>query len=215
MLTCISGPERPWLLPQPHCRAMPTEQSVHPTFADITPESSVYIPTSGLDVALIESPNVSVNSSWAVNLDRPFSISRYLGNHERHETILLSLSTASHRPLPSIIPHTLDTLRTSDEPGSAEEQSNPLRLESMQEKTGFTPNDGPLYRYLTDVQPHELLSLALKGKGYPTVQEQAPFSHQETRKTDSSISLSATMGGREQPEEDEETALAAEVARRS
>jgi hypothetical protein len=210
MLTCISEPERPWLPRSHHFTATSREpQSLHRTFADITPESSFHIPTSGLDVALFESPDVSVNSSWASNLDQPFSISRYLGNHERHEIILLSLSATPHRAVSSI-PHALDTSRASDEPGSAEEQSNPLRLGSMQKETGSTPNDGPLYRYLTNVQPHELLSLALEGKGRPTAQEQA----RDTRKTDSSISLSATLNDGEQPEEDEETALAAEVASR-
>jgi hypothetical protein len=212
MLTCISDPERPWLPQSHHSRATSREpQSLHRTFADITPESSFHIPTSGLDIALFESPDVSVNSSWASNLDQPFSISRYLGNHERHEIILLSLSPAPHRAV-SFIPLALDTSRASDEPGSGEEQSNPLRLGSMPKETGSTPNDGPLYRFLTDVQPHELLSLALEGKGHPTAEEQARSSHQDTRNTDSSISLSATLGGGKRLEEDEETALVPDLA---
>ncbi|KAH6651357.1 hypothetical protein F5144DRAFT_589591 [Chaetomium tenue] len=200
-------PERPWLA-QLHSRGSREPQSLHQSFADITPESSVYIPTASLGVAIFESPNVSVNSSWESNLDKPFSIRRYLGNHERHEMILLSLSVASQRPV-SPIPDALNTSLPSDKPRGAGEQSNALGLEKG---TGPTPNEDPLHRYITDVQPHELLSLALEQKGHPPTQAQS--TQQDTQKTESSISLSATLDAGERLEPDDDAALAAEVARR-
>lgn len=212
-LTCISEPERPWLA-QSYPRSISREpQSLHQTFADITPESSVYIPTASLDVAIFESPNVSVNSSWESDLDRPFSIRRYLGNHDRHEIILLSLSVALQRPV-SFIPDALNTSPPSNEPRITEEQSGPLGLEFGRKGTGPTANDGPLYRYITDAQPHELLSLALEQTGHSLTQTQAQCPQQDTQKTESSISLSSTLDGGERVEQDNDTALAAEVARR-
>ncbi|KAH6853147.1 hypothetical protein B0I37DRAFT_1049 [Chaetomium sp. MPI-CAGE-AT-0009] len=184
-------------------------QPLHYAFADITPESSVYTPTSSLGVPLLESPNVSVNSSWASDLGRPFSIGRYMSNHERHETILLSLSTAPRRTMSSI-PDVSTILPPSKELGGADERSGPSGLEFPERET---PHNDQLYRYLTDFQRHELLSVGFERKSHQPSETKAPCSHQDSHKTASSISLSASLDGGEQLAQDDDAAFTAEVAR--
>ncbi|KAK3299773.1 uncharacterized protein B0H64DRAFT_351109 [Chaetomium fimeti] len=211
MLTPISDSEQPWLAQfQSRPILKEPEPSFHRTFADITPESSVYIPASSVGVPLIESPNVSVNSSWASNLDRPFSIGRYVSNHERHETILLSLSAAPRRPIPPI-PDVSNTLPPSNKPGT-EERLGPFEIESAEKGI---PNDSSLHRYLTDIQPHELLSVALEQKSHHPSERKAQRPHQDSQKTDASISLSATLSGGEQLEQVDVIPSPTEVMRRS
>ncbi|AEO59534.1 hypothetical protein MYCTH_2034916, partial [Thermothelomyces thermophilus ATCC 42464] len=71
---------------------LPNPRSPGHAFTSITPEDSL----DGAAIALDNdsppaSPDVSTNSSWASNTDRPFAVGRYVHSHERHEALLLAI----------------------------------------------------------------------------------------------------------------------------
>ncbi|KAK4032418.1 hypothetical protein C8A01DRAFT_50787 [Parachaetomium inaequale] len=190
-------------------RSPKSPRSPSHAFADITPEDSLYGPTSDLSDTPAVSPNVSNNSSWASNPDQPFSVGRYIRNHERHEVVLLALS-AGHQFLKQCRPQALHTLPPSN--GLEDDDEG---FGASEDDEGFEPlpKDDPIHRYVTDVQPHEQLALALERPD----QKESPPQHTDSttpgHKTSSSISLSAGQVVEEEEEEDD-MALIAGVARK-
>lgn len=152
----------------------------HPSFhySNITPEGSVLGLTYGLtDFSPAASPNVSSNSSWASDANRPCSIYRYAHNHERHEELAFSLSAvpeAGH-------PWTVGTAATDDRHPCARPR----------DAVAGSPvhSDAPLHRYMAVVQAHEFLAFALESSSQDQPTQQPHLTPQKLIKEPPSTRL--------------------------
>jgi hypothetical protein len=120
---------------------------------------------------------------------------------------LLALSAGHQCPEPS--PST--ALHVLAPPIDLEEEDEGFGASEDDEESGSLPKDGPIQRYVTDVQPHEQLALALERPDQKGSQSQNTDSTQSGHKTSSSISLSA---GQDVEEENDDVALVAEIVRK-
>ncbi|KAG7293662.1 hypothetical protein NEMBOFW57_003717 [Staphylotrichum longicolle] len=132
-------------------------------YSDITPEGSVLGLTYGLaDPSPAASPNVSSNSSWAADANRPCSIYRYAHNHERHEELAISLSAAPEPGHPWTVG-----------PATADNRHSFARAPDA--KAGcLSHSDAPMHRYMNVIQAHEFLAFALESSSQAQPPPQQP-----------------------------------------
>lgn len=113
--------------------------------------------TYGLtDPSPAASPNVSSNSSWAADANRPCSIYRYAHNHERHEELAISLSAAPEAGCPWTV-----------EPATADDRHSFARAPDARAGC-LAHSDAPMHRYMNVVQAHEFLAFALESSSSQT-----------------------------------------------
>ncbi|KAL2150952.1 hypothetical protein VTH82DRAFT_6050 [Thermothelomyces myriococcoides] len=135
-------------------------------FANITPEDSLDGASIALDNTPVPtSPNVSLCSGWSSNTpDQPFALRQYIRNHERHEALLLALSSISEVPRPSAS-STLSTLPYSNCSRGTRERHEAVsspRGDEMGHNGSDEPSaTSPLRRYLSEAQTYEQVALGL------------------------------------------------------
>jgi len=153
-------------------------------YANITPEESVRGLTFGLaDNSSAASPNVSSNSSWASDANRPSSIYRYAHNHERHEELAISLSAVPEAGYQ----WTVGTAAADDK--------HPFTKLPDAAARSLAHSDAPLHRYMANIQAHEFLAFALESSSQDQPTQQHPLpSPKHTKETRSPLLMLNASG---------------------